>query len=106
MTDSSNSKKPDLVDRVLGLLDHALDVVHDNVLRPLIIAGRAIAFGLIALVATVVLVLVLVVGLTRLLNVYAFAGREWISYLLIGLASLLGGLIIWRRRRPVARTKS
>ncbi len=101
MTDSSNSKKPDLVDRVLGLLDHALDVVHDNVLRPLIIAGRAVAFGLIALVATVVLVLVLVVGLTRLLNVYAFAGHEWITYAVLGAVFTVTGMVIWRQRRPV-----
>ena len=101
MADSSSSRKPDLVDRILGLLDHALDVVHDNVLRPLIIAGRAIAFGLIALVATVVLVLVLVVGLTRLLNVYAFAGHEWITYGVLGVVFTVTGMVIWRQRRPV-----
>jgi hypothetical protein len=102
---SSESPRPDIVDRLLGALDHALDLVHDNVLRPLIIAGRAVAFGFIALVATIVLCVALVLGLTRLLNVYAFAGREWLTYTVLGAVFLVAGMVVWRRRRPVALRK-
>ncbi len=95
------ASEPDLVDRALGALDHGLDVVHDKVLRPMILAGRAVAYGLVVALAAVVLVVVVVVGLMRLLDVYAFAGRDWLSYATVGALSLAAGLVIWRRRRPV-----
>jgi hypothetical protein len=99
------AKRPDLVDRLLGAFDHLLDLVHDNVLRPLIIAGRAVALGFIALVAAFVAVAVLVVGLTRLLNVYLFAGHEWLTFAVLGLIFTVTGMIIWRWRRPVSLRK-
>ena len=99
--DDVPTSAPDLVDRALGALDHGLDVVHDKVLRPIILAGRAVAYGLVVALAAVVLVVVLVIGVMRLLDVYAFAGRDWLSYAVVGALSLATGLVIWRRRRPV-----
>jgi len=101
VTDEDKKVEPDLVDRLLGAIDHALDVVHDRVLRPIIMAARIIAFGFIIVLATLVFVIVLIIGLIRLLNVYAFSGHEWLTYAVVGAASLLTGLIIWRRRRPL-----
>jgi hypothetical protein len=48
-----------------------LDLVHDKVLRPILLAGRAIAFGLIIVLAALVLVGALVIGFFRLFDVYA-----------------------------------
>ncbi len=93
--------EPDVVDRLLGAVDHALDVVHDRVLRPILLAGRFVAYGLILLLVSLVLISVVIIGAVRLLNVYLFAGHEWLSYLIIGGLSLVVGLVIWRRRRPV-----
>jgi len=95
------TKRPDVVDRLLGAFDHVLDLVHDNVLRPLIIAGRAIAFAFITLLALVVLLVALVIGLTRLMNVYLFAGHEWLTFAVLGAIFTIAGMIIWRWRRPV-----
>jgi len=53
----------------------------------------------------VVLVVVIVIGFMRLLDIYAFHGREWLSYVVVGGASTLAGLIIWRRRRPLKLRK-
>jgi ABC-type nickel/cobalt efflux system permease component RcnA len=75
--------------------------VHDRVLRPLLIAGRTVAFGFILILMSIVFVSALVIGLVRLFNVYLFAGHEWLTYAIVGLVSLIAGLIIWRRRRPV-----
>ena len=97
MSETNEPREPDIVDRVLHSFDH---IIHDKVLRPLLLAGRAIAFGFIIVLAVVVLLTVLVIGVVRLLNVYCFAGREWLSYLVIGGLCLIGGLVIWRRRRP------
>ncbi len=104
MTEASGPR-PDLIDRLLALVDHLLDVVHDRVLRPIIVAARFVAFGLIIFLAAVVFVVVLVVGLVRLLDVYAFAGRVWLTYAVVGALSFIGGLVIWRRRRPLKLRK-
>lgn len=101
----NETREPDVVDRVLHSFDHVLDMVHDSVLRPLLLAGRAVAYGFIVLLAVTVLVVVLIVGSVRLLNVYLFAGHEWISYAIIGTVSLVTGLFVWRRRRPVTLRK-
>ena len=94
--------RPDLIDRLFALLDHVLDVVHDRVLRPLLLVGRTIAYLFVLVLVAIFLVVALVIGGVRLLDVYAFAGRVWITDALIGALSLVGGLLLWRRRRPVA----
>ncbi len=75
--------------------------MHDRVLRPILLAGRALAFGLIIFFAALVLIGALFIGIFRLLDVYCFAGREYLSYVSVGAISLIAGLIIWRKRRPV-----
>jgi len=105
VTEDDKKVEPDLVDRLLAGIDHLLDVVHDRVLRPIIVAARIIAYGFIILVAALVFVIVLIIGLIRLLNVYAFSGHQWLTYAVVGAASLLTGLIIWRRRRPLKLRK-
>jgi hypothetical protein len=95
------SSDGDVVDKVLSQFDHVLDVVHDKVLRPILLAGRALAFGLIIFFAALILVVALLIGLIRLIDVYCFAGREYLTYLSVGAISLIAGMIIWRKRRPV-----
>jgi hypothetical protein len=100
----NEAKRPsngDFVDKALFQFDHVLDIVHDKVLRPILLAGRALAFGLIIFFAAIVLIGALLIGLFRFLDVYCFAGREYLSYVSVGAVSLLAGLIIWRKRRPV-----
>ncbi len=101
MSEEDRKREPDYVDKALRSFDHVLDVVHDRVLRPLLIAGRTIAFGFVLILMALVVVTALVIGLIRLFNVYLFAGREWLTYGVVGILSLVTGLIIWRRRRPV-----
>jgi hypothetical protein len=100
----NEAKKPsdgDFVDKALFQFDHLLDIVHDKVLRPILLAGRAVAYGLIILLAAFFLVGALLIGLLRFVDVYCFAGREYLSYVSVGALSLLAGLIVWRKRRPV-----
>jgi hypothetical protein len=100
----NEAKKPsdgDIVDKALFQFDHVLDIVHDRVLRPILLAGRALAYGLIILLAAFFLIGALLIGLLRFVDVYCFAGREYLSYVSVGALSLLAGLIVWRKRRPV-----
>lgn len=105
-TSPTPDREPDLVDRALGTLDHALDVLHDKVLRPILLAGHTLAFIFVLLLVSLVLVIVLIVGIIRLFNVYLFANHVWLSYALVGVLSLVAGLIIWRRRRPLPQRKN
>jgi len=105
VSEVGDQHQPDFIDQALGSLDRVLDVFHDRVLRPLLLVGRIAAYSLIIVLASFVLIIALIVGLLRLLDVYLFAGHVWISYLLIGGASLAVGLIIWRRRNPVSLRK-
>jgi hypothetical protein len=95
----------DFVDKALSQFDHVLDVVHDKVLRPILLAGRAVAFGLIIVLASFVLVAALLIGLIRFIDIYFFAGREYLSYVSVGVISLVAGMIIWRKRRPASLRK-
>ncbi len=97
----TSENRPDLIDRLFALLDHVLDVVHDRVLRPILLLGRTIAYLFVLVLVAVFLVVALLIGGVRLLDVYAFSGRVWITDAVIGVLSLVGGLLLWRRRRPV-----
>lgn len=105
MSEANETHEPDIVDKALHSLDHFLDVIHDKILRPLLIAGRALAFGFIIFLAVVVLLVALVIGIIRLLDVYVFASHQWLSYAVIGALCLVTGMIIWRRRRPITSRK-
>jgi hypothetical protein len=98
-------KRRDPVDRALGSLDHLLDVLHDNVLRPIILGGRFVAYGFILLAVVIAMVVALLVSLTRLLNVYLFPGKEWATYFLLAAVLTSVGLVVWRSRRPVRLRK-
>lgn len=96
----------DFIDTGLELLDHYLDVFHDAVLRPIFLIGRTLAYGFILVALITVAVVVALVGLIRILDVYAFAGREYLTYLVLGAVLTLSGVIIWRRRKAPKGMKS
>jgi hypothetical protein len=100
VSEPQEKREPDVVDRLFGQLDHALDVVHDRVLRPIFIAGRAVAFGFILFLMAIVLAVALVIGLVRFFDVYVFASHQWLTYVCIGAVFVAAGLFIWRSRRP------
>jgi ABC-type nickel/cobalt efflux system permease component RcnA len=103
--DADDTREPDIVDKALHSFDHVLDLVHDKILRPILLAGRAIAFGLIIVLAALVLVVALVIGLFRLFDVYVFPSHQWLSYAVIGVLFVVAGMVIWRRRRPLTSRK-
>jgi len=101
VNEARDDREPDFIDRALGAFDHVLDTFHDKVLRPILLAGRVVAYGFIVVLSALVLVIALVIGVLRLLNVYVFVGHVWISYLTLGVVFVAAGMVIWRRRRPV-----
>jgi len=91
----------DLAGRAMSAIDQLVDTVHDKFIRPILLIGRTFAFSFILVFAAIVIAVALGVAVMRFLNVYFFSGHEWASWALIGLISLVAGLVIWRKRRAV-----
>ncbi len=85
-------------DRAVDAVDIVVDVVHDKVVRPALIAGRALVFGVVIALVSLALFVLLAVAVVRLLDVYAFGGRVWASDALFGILLLGGGLALWSMR--------
>lgn len=105
MSESPDEHQPDVVDTIFAYFDRFMDGVHDRVLRPIMLAGRFVAYGLILVLLGLVVLAALVIGVVRFTTVYFFAQHVWITYLVIGAISTTIGLLIWRKRRPAPLRK-
>ncbi len=74
--------------------------LRDRVIRPIILVGRAIVFGL--LIATLLIVIAVAAGVAilRVLDNYVFPNDVWASYLVLGTIVTVAGLFIWTKRAP------
>ena len=79
-------------------VDALVDVIRVKAVRPLTLTTRAIVFGIIVATAAVVTVTLVSITLIRLLTVYAFPGRVWISDLVVGAMFVIIGLVAWSKR--------
>lgn len=88
----------DLPNRGADLVDQLVGLLRDRTVRPLTLATRAVVYGIIILAASLVTLVLLSITLIRLLTVYAFDGRVWISDVVVGGLFVLVGLVAWSRR--------
>ncbi len=88
----------DLPTRSADLVDTLVELLRDRAVRPLTLATRAVVFGIIILAASLVSLVLVSITLIRLLTVYAFDGRVWLSDLVVGAVFVIAGLLAWRRR--------
>ena len=79
-------------------VDAAVNLVVDKAVRPVIIGARAVVFGILMGVLAIVVTATVSIGLIRLLDVYAFPGRVWASYTLVGFLFSSIGLYLWTKR--------
>jgi hypothetical protein len=84
--------------RAADLVDNLVGDVHERFIRPIVLAARAVVFGLIIATLAIVVLVLLSVALVRLLTVYLFDGRVWASYLLLGSIFVIGGFYLWSKR--------
>jgi hypothetical protein len=81
-------------------IDDVLATVHDRVIRPLLLVGRGIVFGILVASMAFVLSILVAVAAIRLLTVYAFGHRVWAADALVGGVLVLGGIAAWSKRTP------
>jgi hypothetical protein len=72
--------------------------VQDRAIRPLIVASRAVVFGLIIASMVFVLSIVFAIAVIRLLDVYAFGHRVWAADALVGAILVALGAFAWTKR--------
>lgn len=85
--------------RVVDTIDDVLTTVQDRVIHPLVVAARAIVFGIIVAAMAFALSILFSIAVVRLLDVYAFRGRVWASDAVVGGLLTAGGLLAWTKRR-------
>jgi hypothetical protein len=107
MDDTSDGASPRATDPLADLPVRATDwveslvtLLRDRTVRPLTLVARAIVFGIIVLAASVVSLTLVAIAIIRLLTVYAFDGRVWLSDLVVGVLFVAAGAAsyIWGRR--------
>jgi hypothetical protein len=87
-------------------VDTVVELLRDRAVRPATLATRAVVFGIIVFAAAVVTIVLLSITLIRVLTVYAFDGRVWLSDLVVGLLFVAAGIVAWSQRSdPNATTE-
>lgn len=97
----AEKKKANLDDwpvKAVDLVDLVVDTLRDKVVRPVILVGRTIVFGLLIAAVVIVIATVVSVAALRLLDVYLFGDHVWASYALLGAVFSLVGFFVWSKR--------
>ncbi len=94
-----SSQHDDWAHRVTANLESLVNKAYNLTVRPAYFIGRMVTFGMIIAVLVLISSITLYIGIIRLLNVYAFNGRIWISDLLVGLFMTVVGFFLWSKRK-------
>ncbi len=108
VTPRSQASEPDWTAAALDRIDSAVGVVRDNATTRLVVAARAVVYGLIAAILGVAILLLLVLALLRVLDVYlgnlhllglnTHPGRSvWVADAVLGGIFALAGLFLLRK---------
>ncbi len=81
------------------LIVNTVGAVRDRTTGTILTVARVAVFGLLAVVLGVVVIVLTIIALIRLLDVI-LPSSVWLPYLIVGVASLIGGLLVFRRRNP------
>ncbi len=94
----------DLPTRGADWVDTVVELLRDKTVRPVTLVARVVVFGIIIFAAAVTTIVLLSIALIRLLTVYAFDGRVWLSDLVVGAAFVILGIVAWSQRTDSSLT--
>jgi vacuolar-type H+-ATPase subunit I/STV1 len=83
---------------------NTVDAVRNRTTGTILTIARVTVFGLLAVVLGLVVAVLTIVLLVRLLD-EILPSNVWLPYLVLGLASLIGGMLAFRRRHPSGTSK-
>ncbi len=81
-------------------VEDVVGAVQDRAIRPILIAARAVVFGILVASMAMLLCVLIAIALVRLLDVYAFGHRVWPADALVGAILVAGGVAAWTKRTP------
>ena len=87
--------------KVAGSIEALVGTVQTRVVRPVLLVGRALVFGILVIFLALVMIILIGAGTVRLMDSYFFEHRVWLSYLVTGGFFSLVGIVLW-----FLRTKS
>ena len=80
-----------------------VDTLRDKTTGPVQKAARALVYGLLAAVLGTMVTILLLIGLIRLIDsivgIFMDEPRIWVTYLILGAAFTVIGMVVFRRRR-------
>ena len=92
---------PDWPAQATEFIVESVDKVRDRTTGTILTIAQVTVYGLLAGILGVVVAVLLIVGLIRLLD-EVLPSDVWLAYLLLGIASLVGGVMVFRRRVAVS----
>ena len=87
----------DWAEQATDTIVRTVDTVRERTSGPAITAVAGIVYGIVALIAITVLVLLLTAATVRGLELLLWR-KVWLAYLVLAVACLAGGLVCWSRR--------
>ncbi|MEZ5321406.1 MAG: hypothetical protein R2698_04910 [Microthrixaceae bacterium] len=91
-------RETDWTDQVTDLVVDVVDTVRDKTTGPVLLAARALVYGIVAMIAALILLIVLVAVTGRAIALVPVA--SWICYLALGAILSAIGLLCWTKRYP------
>jgi hypothetical protein len=94
----------DWATRTAESIERVVQAVRDRTTRPLLLAGRAVVYGLLAAILGVAAVVLLAILVVRLLTV--LTGKAWLAELIVGALFTVAGIVLLMMRRRVAEAST
>ncbi len=89
----------DFASKAVARFGDAVESLQGKTIKPLFWVARMIVYGLVVMALGAVVGILLLDLLVRLLDVYAFGGRVWISDFVLGAILLVAGAVLWAKMR-------
>jgi hypothetical protein len=94
----------DWATRTADSIERVVLAVRDRTTRPILLAGRAVVFGLLAAILGIAAVVLLAILIVRLLT--ALTGKAWLAEIIVGAVFSIVGIVLLVLRRRVAEATS